>query len=87
MHLYIGETVRHLGARIRKHGQKSTRSHIYEHTSNCKNRTHSLKHDEIKIKNKNFKNYFHHIDCKALFIKFHNPSINVQDNPAILNIF
>ena len=98
---YVGETTRTLKIRANEHNQKSRKSEIHTHISQCqiykdhlpshidsKKTTYNFHlHSMFEILSKNLYNYTSRINTEAILITLLEPTLNVQNSFKKLSVF
>ena len=83
-HMYIGECGRRIHERFKDHAGKDKNSHVFKHTLNSGHSEITM--NDVKIINKNFKNYYKRKISEAIYIKQRKPFLNIQDKSVPLKL-
>ena len=82
---YIGQTKRRIGVRIDEHSRKDEKSHILTHSKETKHKRVSMKN--VKILGNGYRSLFKRRISEAIFIKEHNPDLNIQEESFKLSLY
>jgi len=81
---YIGETERRIEERVKDHVGRDRNSHVGKHALETGHNEITM--NNVKIVNKNYKNYYKRKISEALYIKQRKPVLNIQDTSVPLRL-
>ena len=84
---YIGEVSRRLSERIKDHGGRDHKSHVFTHTMESGHQPVTKDNFTVLFNTKQLHNYYKRTTTEALTIKKEKPSLNAQEKSAPLKLF